>query len=100
MFGSSARTKSVNLNFLLEIIGRILKAKLNIFCFNSYVQNSSDTLAFGYLDFNLHKTAFCFRVQMCERGDSNPHPVRDRILSPARLPIPPLSHSFTIYHNT
>ena len=29
----------------------------------------------------------------CERGDSNPHPLRDQILSLARLPIPPLSHS-------
>ena len=28
----------------------------------------------------------------CERGDSNPHPLRDQILSLARLPIPPLSH--------
>jgi hypothetical protein len=27
----------------------------------------------------------------CERGDSNPHPLRDQILSLARLPIPPLS---------
>ncbi len=27
----------------------------------------------------------------CERGESNPHPLRDWILSPARLPIPPLS---------
>ena len=27
----------------------------------------------------------------CERGDSNPHPVQDQILSLARLPIPPLS---------
>lgn len=27
----------------------------------------------------------------CERGDSNPHPLRDWILSPARLPVPPLS---------
>ena len=28
----------------------------------------------------------------CERGDSNPHPLRDQILSLARLPVPPLSH--------
>ena len=27
----------------------------------------------------------------CESGDSNPDPLRDWILSPARLPIPPLS---------
>ena len=27
----------------------------------------------------------------CERGDSNPHPLRDQILNLARLPIPPLS---------
>jgi hypothetical protein len=27
----------------------------------------------------------------CERGDSNPHPLRDQILSLARLPVPPLS---------
>ena|GEM_PF-1069864 len=32
----------------------------------------------------------------CERGDSNPHPLRDQILSLARLPIPPLSRSFII----
>ena len=29
----------------------------------------------------------------CERGDSNPHPLRDQILSLARLPVPPLSQS-------
>jgi hypothetical protein len=29
-----------------------------------------------------------------ERGDLNPHPLRDRYLKPARLPIPPLSHTF------
>ena len=29
----------------------------------------------------------------CERGDSNPHTFRYQILSLARLPIPPLSHS-------
>jgi integrase len=29
----------------------------------------------------------------CESGDSNPDPLRDWILSPARLPIPPLSLS-------
>src|SRR5713226_2274385 len=27
----------------------------------------------------------------CARGDSNSHPLRDWILSPARLPIPPLA---------
>ncbi len=32
----------------------------------------------------------------CERGDSNPHPVRDQILSLARLPIPPLSRASII----
>ena len=26
----------------------------------------------------------------CERRESNPDPLRDRILSPARLPVPPL----------
>ena len=34
----------------------------------------------------------------CERGDSNPHPLRDQILSLARLPIPPLSH-FSVDHS-
>src|SRR5688572_15292095 len=29
----------------------------------------------------------------CERGDSNPHTLRYQILSLARLPIPPLSHT-------
>jgi hypothetical protein len=33
----------------------------------------------------------------CERGDSNPHPLRDQILSLARLPIPPLSRRSIIY---
>ena len=28
----------------------------------------------------------------CERGDSNPHEFPHRILNPARLPVPPLSH--------
>ncbi len=32
----------------------------------------------------------------CERGDSNPHPLRDQILSLARLPIPPLSRGLII----
>jgi hypothetical protein len=31
------------------------------------------------------------RKGWCERGDSNPHPLRDQILSLARLPVPPLS---------
>jgi hypothetical protein len=30
-------------------------------------------------------------IEKCERGDSNPHAFRHWILSPARLPIPPLS---------
>ena len=30
-------------------------------------------------------------IEWCERGELNPHPLRDWILSPARLPIPPLS---------
>ena len=34
----------------------------------------------------------------CERGDSNPHPLRDQILSLARLPIPPLSLSRLIIY--
>ncbi len=29
----------------------------------------------------------------CERGELNPHPRRDWILSPARLPVPPRSHA-------
>ena len=33
------------------------------------------------------------RKAWCERGDSNPHPLRDQILSLARLPIPPLSQN-------
>ena len=32
------------------------------------------------------------KKKWCERGDLNPHPFRDRILNPARLPVPPLSH--------
>ena len=32
----------------------------------------------------------------CERRDLNPQPLRDQILSLARLPIPPLSHSSII----
>ena len=30
----------------------------------------------------------------CERRESNPDPLRDRILSPARLPVPPLPHRY------
>ena len=37
-----------------------------------------------------HETNF---QAWCERGDSNPHPLRDQILSLARLPVPPLSQS-------
>ena len=37
-----------------------------------------------------------FPGQWCERGDSNPHPLRDQILSLARLPIPPLSRGTII----
>jgi hypothetical protein len=29
----------------------------------------------------------------CERRELNPHPLRDRILSPARLPVPPRSRA-------
>ena len=35
----------------------------------------------------------------CERGDSNPHPLRDQILSLARLPIPPLSRASTHFYS-
>src|SRR5690348_11344339 len=35
------------------------------------------------------------KISWCERGESNPHPLRDQILSLARLPIPPLSHTST-----
>ena len=33
-----------------------------------------------------------WRVEWCEKGDSNPQTVRYRILNPARLPVPPFSH--------
>jgi hypothetical protein len=36
------------------------------------------------------------RANDCERGDSNPHAFRHQILSLARLPIPPLSQTFTV----
>jgi hypothetical protein len=36
----------------------------------------------------------------CERGDSNPHPLRDQILSLARLPIPPLSQNEVSHYCT
>src|SRR5215210_2066982 len=32
----------------------------------------------------------CFSQSNCRRGGSNPYTLRYRILSPARLPIPPL----------
>ena len=35
------------------------------------------------------------QTNWCERGDLNPHPLRDWILNPARLPIPPLSQVVT-----
>src|SRR3972149_6769568 len=39
----------------------------------------------------------------CERGDLNPHPIWDWILSPARLPVPPPSQKIyfiiVIYDN-
>jgi hypothetical protein len=38
----------------------------------------------------------CVQKTWCERGDSNPHPLRDQILSLARLPIPPLSRTAII----
>jgi hypothetical protein len=38
----------------------------------------------------------CSLGSWCERGDSNPHPLRDQILSLARLPIPPLSRGAII----
>ncbi len=45
----------------------------------------------------LCRGAFVVRLKgWCERGDSNPHPLRDQILSLARLPIPPLSHDSII----
>src|SRR5262245_65773626 len=34
---------------------------------------------------------FDFGIHKCERRDSNPQPLRDQILSLARMPIPPLS---------
>ena len=37
------------------------------------------------------------RFHWCERGDSNPHGLPHRILSPARLPVPPLSPSHFLH---
>src|SRR5579872_5491507 len=34
--------------------------------------------------------SFFINKQQCRRGESNPYTLRYRILSPARLPIPPL----------
>src|SRR4051794_41868114 len=34
----------------------------------------------------------------CERRESNPHPLRDRILSPARLPVSPRSRVLPKIH--
>jgi hypothetical protein len=39
------------------------------------------------------------RVQECERRELNPHPLRDRILSPARLPVSPRSRGRNITVN-
>ena len=35
-------------------------------------------------------------LKWCERGELNPHGVTHWILSPARLPVPPLSHVINI----
>src|SRR5262245_9255010 len=37
-------------------------------------------------------------TEECERGDSNPHALRHKILSLARLPIPPLSRCVSAGH--
>ena len=40
------------------------------------------------------------RFAQCERGESNPHTLRYRILSPARLPVPPLSQVTERYRSS
>ena len=41
-------------------------------------------------------TARIGALKWCERRDSNPHGFLHRILSPARLPVPPLSHGMLL----
>ena len=40
----------------------------------------------------------CLVSFWCERGDSNPHGFTRQILSLVRLPIPPLSHLFSVFY--
>ena len=74
------------------------------FCFLWMVRKGNATVEFlmsldkfkaNSLEFkvaeNPHRQLFVF-YGWCERGESNPHGSPHRILSPARLPIPPLSH--------
>ena len=37
-------------------------------------------------------------LNLCPRWESNPHPLRDTILSRARIPVPPLGHSALCEH--
>jgi hypothetical protein len=48
----------------------------------------------SFASYSLHSGKCPDRTSaMCQRGDSNPHGLLHWILSPARLPVPPLRHS-------
>src|SRR6266699_1526404 len=55
------------------------------------IARARETTASRYRVFTLQAAAPRGMKDWCERRDSNPHGLPHRILSPARLPVPPLS---------
>src|SRR5688572_15250219 len=65
-------------------------------CFSSQLRMPESKKQKAASCVHLLLAAFCNK---CERGDLNPHPLRDTVLSRARLPIPPLSRNSNKYDN-
>ncbi len=59
------------------------------------MQNAASSKVVGACGVDLHRDASSC-ITKCERQDLNLHPLRDWILSPARLPIPPLSQPYVV----
>ena len=70
---------SLSLNATCSVFRFLTKAKQFAFSSSTYVK---------------HSIKRCNVLHMCRRRESNPHPLRDTILSRARLPIPPLRHVY------
>ena len=62
---------------------------------------TEDNLHFGMIFSSFKSCSQVFllfkEILKCERGELNPYGIAHWILSPARLPVPPLSHAYLSY---